>query len=169
MALFALLGKAKIDDVPDFVPEYRSKAADSEIAFDVTRKIAALRYSKGLFLVPFAEIVSAEVIVNDRIDQKTNRGSQLSGAAIGALILGPIGLLAGALSGSKTNYTKINKIAVRVLTKRFDQPVHDLDMFTIGGKGMAAGWVTEQYSNQAIEWAARFGAIIALNESGQTG
>lgn len=41
----------------------------------------------------FSELASVEVETNGRTLTRTNRGSQVAGAAVGAVLLGPFGLL----------------------------------------------------------------------------
>ncbi len=62
--------------------------------------------------LPFADLRDANVeldgvsVTRSRTETATNRGSQLAGGLIGGALLGPVGLLAGGLSGSTTATSK---------------------------------------------------------------
>jgi hypothetical protein len=54
------------------------------------------------------DVIGAEVIKDGTLITKTNRGSQVSGAIVGAALLGPVGLLLGGVTGTKRSEEKLN-------------------------------------------------------------
>jgi len=85
--------------------------------------------------VPFANLIDAEVITGNVSITKTNRGSQVLGAAVGDLVLGPVGLLTGGLSASKRSRDKLADLAVKVTVEDWDKPVHVVRFLKTGSKG----------------------------------
>lgn len=75
------------------------------------------------------QIVSVEVMADDSALVKTNRGSQVAGAAVGAVLLGPVGLLLGGLTGSKRTENRIKRIRLRIVTNDFNYPTHDILLY----------------------------------------
>ncbi len=51
--------------------------------------------------IAWSDLNSVEIEKNGQSVQQTNRGSQVMGAAVGAVLLGPLGLLVGGVTGSK--------------------------------------------------------------------
>ena len=74
-------------------------------------------------------ITQVEVLRDGASITSTNRGSQLAGAAIGALALGGIGLLLGGLTGSKRNQNTIHSIAIKIVVDDSTSPVHTIEFF----------------------------------------
>ncbi|WP_080845547.1 hypothetical protein [Cytobacillus gottheilii] len=60
------------------------------------------------------QVFQSEIIVDDKSIYKTQRGSQLLGAAVGGFALGGIGAIIGGLSGNKTKETKVRSIQLKV-------------------------------------------------------
>ncbi|KQU49769.1 hypothetical protein ASG67_11760 [Sphingomonas sp. Leaf339] len=101
--------------------------------------------------IPFDDIRGAEIeidgvdVTTSRSTTSSNRGSQLVGGVIGAAALGPVGLLAGGLSGSSTTTgtaigeRKINtvKLVVRVADRA--APLRKYSFYDAGyGEGYSA-------------------------------
>lgn len=70
----------------------------------------------GPFEIDFDCLAEIEFIQNDQSVTKTNRGSQLAGAAIGAVALGGVGAIIGGLSGSSRTKSKVKSIDIRIGT-----------------------------------------------------
>jgi hypothetical protein len=65
--------------------------------------------------------------------QKTNRGGQAVGAAVGAALLGPAGLLLGGLTGSKQNIEQVDKLSLKIYTNDLINPVHEIVFHNLSG------------------------------------
>lgn len=85
--------------------------------------------------VPWSDICGVEIERNGEALTITNRGSQIMGGAVGALLLGPMGLLLGGLTGSKRNEQRVNDLSLKVLIDDQHSPVHRVQFFTQSGKG----------------------------------
>lgn len=72
----------------------------------------------------YADVCSVEVLKDGTSISTTNRGSQLAGAAIGELAFGPVGMLIGGLSGSRTTREMISNVSLKVVVDCKDQPVY---------------------------------------------
>ena len=112
----------------------------------------------------FDELVAVEIERDGRSVTKTNRGNQVAGAAVGALLLGPAGLLLGGLTGSKRQEEKIKRIALKIYTNHIVSPIIDfaflnswvgLDVNSFAVKGAA---------QNADQWYGRFRAILHEQE-----
>lgn len=104
-----------------------------------------------------ADIRSFEVIKDGEKSERFGLG----GAAVGGLILGPIGLLGGFLLKKKKN--EIRDLRVRIYTTG-EQAMHDIPL--ISQKTKADGWIAKganTYLDQIVEFLQK--AIIELEES----
>jgi hypothetical protein len=107
-----------------------SEAAVSEhgldgIAFNASSRTIMLVKHGAPRTIDYADVLSAQLLRDGTVVQRTNRGSQIAGAAIGAALLGPVGLLAGAVTGSKSLNEKISSLTLRILL-RSGQPYADV-------------------------------------------
>ncbi|MGX1800941.1 SHOCT domain-containing protein [Brevundimonas naejangsanensis] len=104
----------------------------------------------------FADIAAVEIIKNGASVVSTNRGSQFLGAAIGGVALGGVGLLAGALTGSKRTNEGIRELSVKITVDDHVRPLHVLKIFQCADKkGLAADSIVVTH---AAEQADRINA-----------
>lgn len=75
------------------------------------------------------DVISASIMKEGRASIKSNRGSQLGRAVVGGALLGPLGAVAGAVTGSKTQTEEISSITLRVLT-RGSSPYEDIVFYS---------------------------------------
>ncbi|HIF76091.1 MAG TPA: hypothetical protein EYQ33_13800 [Gammaproteobacteria bacterium] len=81
---------------------------------------------------------------------------------VGGLLLGPAGLLIGALTGAKKVVEKISKISIKVLVNSIDKPFHEI-VFYNGNPIKNDSAIHKIYSELADEWIGRFSAIINMS------
>lgn len=87
---------------------------------------------------PWSDINAVEIEKNGQSIQQTNRGSQVMGAAVGAILLGPLGLLMGGMSGSKRQRERVNELSLKVMIDDRSAPVHRIMLFRMKGSGVDA-------------------------------
>lgn len=137
------------------------------VAVDPSRNMVAFSdMQRRLRTYNFKDIISVETIVDGESVQKTNRGSQLVGAAVGGLLLGGAGLLIGALSGSKSEKKKVSKISIKVVVSNIDKPGHSV-VFYDDAINVKQAHETDLRSSaaRADEWTQRFQVIIGTDNA----
>ena len=134
------------------------------IAVDTdSQRIAFWGKNWAIFDCDFKDILSTETVINGESVNKTNRGDQIIRGAVGGLLLGPAGLLIGALTGSKRTEEKISKISIRVNVNDIDNPMHEV-VFYEGEKIKKSSFEHEVWAEKADEWIKRINAVIAVSE-----
>jgi hypothetical protein len=101
----------------------------SGISADAERRQLLLIRGEDHRLCAMSDVVAVEVLADGSAIVKANRGSQALGAVVGGALLGPLGLLAGAITGSTRSEDRIKKLALRVVTTDFERPNHDVLFF----------------------------------------
>lgn len=91
-----------------------------------------LAWTKSL---PMTAISGVEVQRNGVTITKTNRGSQLAGAAIGGLAFGGLGAVVGGLSGSSTSTERLKSIALLFQFDDAEHPTHEVCFGAWPGNG----------------------------------
>ncbi len=138
----------------------------SVIAVDPDNARLAISQSDAAPLMfDFADLVAVEVMQNDSSVTKTNRGSQAAGAALGALLLGPAGLLLGGLTGSKRSIQLVDKLSLKIYVNDLKAPVHEIIFFNKPKSDPNSTLVKESYA-LLDEWHGRLRAILHLQNDG---
>jgi hypothetical protein len=78
-----------------------------------------------LVLIPFADIVEAEVVVDQHTFQRSTRAQSIVGAAAGTVLAGPLGMVAGATvgaAGARRITSQVGSIAVKLLVRNAPEP-----------------------------------------------
>lgn len=157
--------KDRIAQIGDFTPNVSYEATQSKqaIAIDLERRKIAIVSGTlaNLYSLVFSfdDLVAAEVTRDDASIHKTNRGSQLAGAAVGGILLGPAGLIVGGLSGSRREEIKIRKVVLRLYTRDLVRPVHEI-VFVDGGSAGTDIRSAELFIRLADEWYGRMRGIL---------
>lgn len=157
--------KGKLEGLDNFTPSICEMLPSSKqaIALDIERRKIALVNttfsSPYSIVIPFDDLIAAEVVRDDTSIHKTNRGGQMAGAAVGGILLGPAGLIVGGLSGSRREEHKIRKIALRIYTRDLVRPVHEVVFFNGGSAGMDVS-LAEYSIRFADEWYGRMRSIL---------
>lgn len=83
----------------------------------------------------WGSIASVDVIRDGMSITSTNRGSQLVGAAAGGVLLGPLGLLIGGVTGSKRTTERIGQIALKIIVDDRYTPIYTIEFLRVPGNG----------------------------------
>lgn len=84
---------------------------------------------------PWSSIASVDVIRDGASIVSTNRGSQLTGAAVGGVLLGPLGLLIGGVTGSKRTVQRVGQIAIKIIVDDRFTPIYTINFLRVPGGG----------------------------------
>lgn len=117
---------------------YKSAHDRGVIALDHANRRIAVGTVANHVERPWSDISAVEVEKNGQSVTQTNRGSQVMGAAVGAVLLGPLGLLMGGMSGSKRQKERVNELSLKVLIDDRTAPVHRITFFRMKGNGTDA-------------------------------
>lgn len=151
--------------IPDFHPAVVFKGAfgGAGVAIDPGEcKFAISHGSQGTKVFNFSDLVAVEVLRNGSSVSKTNRGSQVAGAAVGAILLGPFGLLLGGLTGSRRSVEKIDRLSLKVFTNDLVNPVHEIVFFNIPGS-KPDSLAVKNSSQELDSWHGRFQTILHMS------
>jgi hypothetical protein len=157
--------KVVFGGISDFVPDsiYCGGSKGSAIAVDSGKSKLAIVGSGGLLSVlDFGDVLGVEALRNGTSITKTNRGSQVAGAAVGALLLGPVGLLLGGVTGTKRQDEKVKRLSVKIFVNDLKNPVHEVVFFD-GPEMKNDSLVVKMAAGQLDEWEGRVKAILSRN------
>ena len=129
----------KLNTLNDFSASQKVMGEDgnSGIAVDEGRERVCLIKTKRtgdieLDVLSYRDILSSEIFEDGEKVTKTARGSQLAGTLIGGLALDGVGAIVGGLSGQTTSSDKVNKIDLRIIVNRTENPIHDINFMNTG-------------------------------------
>jgi hypothetical protein len=123
---------------------FMSEHAGWDVFVLLGQAVIALNHDSGKIVLgtigankqyPWSAIASVEVIRDGTSITSTNRGSQLMGAAIGDVLLGPVGLLLGGVTGSKRTVQRVSQIALKIIVDDRFTPVYSIDFLRVPGTG----------------------------------
>lgn len=115
---------------------YVTPNVEQVIAIDHDARRIAVGAIASPIEVAWADVASCEVERNGQSITTTNRGSQVMGAAVGGLLLGPAGLLLGGLTGSKRNAQKVSELSLKVMIEHRAAPLHRIIFVKLPGNGV---------------------------------
>lgn len=149
--------------IPDFRPlvQFNGASGGSGVGIDPNNNKFAIITGKNTRVFSFADLVAVEVLRNGSSLTKTNRGSQVAGAAVGAVLLGPLGLLLGGVTGSKRNVEKVDRLSLKIFTNDLVTPIYEIVFFG-GPQSKPDSFVVKQGAQQLDEWYGRFQTILHM-------
>lgn len=125
-----------------------------------TNQFAIAKRGKPPEIYAFDQLIAVEALKNGGSIHKSNRGSQLAGAAIGGLLLGPIGLLLGGVTGSKRVEEKISRLSLKIFTDDLVSPVTEILFLDLPTGAKADSIAVRAAAHQLDEWHGRFQTIL---------
>ena len=117
---------------------YKSAHVRGILAIDHSQKRIAVGTVTSFVEYSWSDISGVELEKNGQSLTQTNRGSQAMGAAVGAVLLGPVGLLMGGLTGSKRQKERVNELCLKIMIDDRTAPVHRVIFFRMKGNGIDA-------------------------------
>jgi hypothetical protein len=129
------------------------------IGLNYSTKEAGFSSQGRNFKVSFSSLVSVEVVEDGTTINKTNRGNQLVGMAVGGTLLGGAGALIGGLSGSATSRQMIRKVSLHVITDSPSVPFIELRIFHDQAV-QKGGFIYNQMTSDLMPWYGRLKAIL---------
>lgn len=120
-------------------------------------------------LYEWKDIIAADIVEDGGSVTRTSRGSQIGGAAIGGALFGPVGALAGALSGKTHSHGTVRNVELIVTVNDLGNPLHRISLLCspvdIGRTGAAYRAAQERAQN----WHGIFRIILHDDESARSG
>lgn len=167
--LFAQKINKAIRDLPDFNARHRFSTSNNRSAILYDEEAGKIGFMSVAGDEPrfevFAqnELVSSEVDVDGETVTKTMRGSQLAGAAVGAIVAGGVGAIIGGLSGKQSQNQKVKSIKLKVVVDRPGSPSRQITFLnTETEKGSPE---FQSAAKEAATWQDRIAVLIRRAQS----
>lgn len=125
-----------------------------------SNQFAIAKRGKPPEVYAFHQLIAVEALKNGGSIHKTNRGSQVAGAAVGGLLLGPVGLLLGGVTGSKRVEQKITRLSLKIFTDDLVSPVTEILFFDAPSGSQPGSFAVSVAARQLDEWHGRFQTIL---------
>lgn len=158
------LERSKSTQTQSFAVRYHDPHTRQEVGIDIQRNLVVFASRDGsVTSYHFNDIVAVEALKDGQSLTVANRGSQMAGAAIGGLLLGPVGLLLGGLSGGSRSVEKVSKLSLRLVTNDIISPVVEIVFLNwpLGGGLTAEQPLLKDAARTMDEWYARFQTIVS--------
>ncbi|NTH25654.1 hypothetical protein G6K83_11280 [Agrobacterium rhizogenes] len=149
---------AKIDNFKPVVSRPANRLGPG-VAIDPSSNRFAFTARGNVKVFGFSDLIAVEVMRNGSSISVTNRGSQVAGAAVGALLLGPVGLLLGGVTGSKRSVEKIQRLSLKVFTNDLVMPVYEIVFFDDKPADPKSA-IVKAASDELDAWHGRFQTIL---------
>jgi hypothetical protein len=153
-----------IKDLSDFTASQNVIGEDGMSGFAIDEKNSLLcllsMQGKNVIprVIPYADVVSAEITEDGSSITKTSRSSQFGGALVGGVLLGGVGAVVGGLSGSKKTSQKIERVDLRVVIDDTNSPVHNVCFLNL--EVGRSGIVHKAALDKARYWSGLLDVVI---------
>jgi hypothetical protein len=134
----------------NFHPTLRESIGTQVVAIDQQNRTFGVTTGNNWYILPLEQIRRVEIYQETNSLIKTNRGSQVVGAAVGGALLGPVGLLVGGLTGSKREEQFITKLMLFLYTTNIHAPVIELLFHNKSNAGPSQGQLKRLHRWRAI-------------------
>lgn len=74
----------------------------------------------------FSQVIEVEIIKDGETVTRTSKAGLLGGAAVGNLLAGGFGLIAGAMGSNKTSSEKVKQLSIRIILEDLSNPAHKI-------------------------------------------
>lgn len=152
---------ARIHSLEGFQSTQQFVSANSGIAIDDDhRTICLISRSPSITtrIVPYADILSSEIVEDGVSVTRSSRTSQAAGAILGGVLGGGIGAVVGSLTGTRVTRAKVYRIDLRIIVNDLQNPTHEVNFLDTPAK---QGSMVYKPSRKAAEqWHALFDVII---------
>lgn len=156
--------KNTFSKVKGFSPTYEQtfitkRSGITGVAIDQERKKLAISTGRGKpHVYDFDQVESAEVEVNESAVQVSSLSSQATRGAAGAVLLGPAGLIIGALSGKKSSTNFLSRLSLKIEVDDVANPIHRVVFYD--DKKIKLDDVHDQkWAKDAESWVKRISRI----------
>ncbi|MBN8484351.1 MAG: hypothetical protein J0L50_06185 [Sphingomonadales bacterium] len=159
--------EAQIANLPAFMPAVRFDQPDKALSLLLdpeSNQFVLAKPREAPRLYSFDQLVAVDVERNGSSLQKTNRGSQMMGAAVGVALLGPVGLLLGGLTGSKRNEERVKRLSLKLFTSDLHIPVTEVIFFASASGEKPDSEAVKRAAKELEDWYGRFRTILQGNE-----
>lgn len=128
-----------------------SERGDKLVAFDRLGAVVIGKHNRRVTIKP-GELLDVSIRINSPAVTKTNRGSQLAGAAIGAAAFGGVGLLVGGLTGKKTTTEIVESVSLEIITSNPACRTVSIHLLPLGVKHKRESAVVQHAIATAHQW-----------------
>ncbi len=137
----------------------------SGIAIDQRKKSICVltrndEYKPIYKIIPFADILIAELYEDGQTITKTSRTSQAGGAIIGTVLFGGIGTIIGGLSGKQISSDEVSQIDIRLTINDMDNPILDVNFLNQTLSKKSGSYVNVM--KEARTWHAKIKIAIQM-------
>jgi hypothetical protein len=125
-----------------------------------TKKIAFVDRNGIASLYDFKEILAVEACRNGISFTKTNRGSQIVGAAIGHLLFSDKGFIVGGSTGSSRTSERVSALSIKIYVADMAKPVREIGIYEGSPIEIGSGKF-RKYASILEEWYGRLRVAAA--------